>query len=151
MPLVSPLVLRHRYAHPRHRVFAAFSSAEALEKWLAPSGSIVTRVLEFSFRVGGHYRIAFTLPDGIQTTLFGEYLLIDEPNKLCFSWRWEAPDPHAGVVSQVTVDYLENGGATELVVTHERLDPPSMKLRHTEGWHGTLVRLASWLTASASE
>jgi uncharacterized protein YndB with AHSA1/START domain len=146
---VTPLVLRRSYRHPRDRVFDAFASADAIQHWLAPEPDIDTNVLDFDFRVGGHYRIAFKLPSGVETTLSGVFTTIDRPARLCLSWCWEPPDPHAGIESAVLVDFSDHAGTTEVLLSHEMLTGTGMKDRHSGGWQGSFQRLQTWLESTA--
>ena len=141
----APLVLKRTYAHDRLRVFDAFSSASALQQWFSPAPDIGAEVVVWDFQVGGCYRITFTLPDGSRTTVRGEFDQIERPDRLSFTWCWEEPDPHAGIDTLVTIDFVNNGGATDVVVTHERLRDQEVKSRHSDGWSGALSRLDRWL------
>jgi uncharacterized protein YndB with AHSA1/START domain len=44
---------------PASRIFQAFASPEAMERWLPPAG-MTGRMLEFDFRDGGAYRMRLT-------------------------------------------------------------------------------------------
>ena len=140
-----PLIVRRTYAHDRLRVFGAFSTAGALQQWFSPAPDIGNEVVAWDLRVGGSYRITFTLPDGAKTTVRGEFHQIEKPDRLSFTWCWEEPDPHAGIDTLVTIDFFSNNGATDVVISHERLSDREMKDRHSDGWAGALKRLESWL------
>ena len=141
----TPLVVRQTYPHDRLRVFDAFASANALEQWFSPSPDIRTDVVEFDFWVGGRYQIVFALPDAAETSIRGEFNRIERPIQLCFTWSWEKPDPHAGIDTLVTIDFIDADGATEVIVSHEKLEGSEMKERHFAGWLGAMQRLQSWL------
>lgn len=140
-----PLVVKREFAYGREQVFKAFANAEALQQWIAPDNSFETKVLEFNFHTGGHYRIEFILPNGVHTSLSGQYKIINQPKQLSFTWCWEKPDPHAGIESLVTVDFHEKHNATEVVISHIKFTNSEMKQRHSTGWLGTLTRLQTWL------
>jgi uncharacterized protein YndB with AHSA1/START domain len=109
--IAEPIVLRRSYRHSRLCVFDAFARADALEKWFSPAPEIATRVAEFDFRLGGRYRLVFALEDGTKTSVGGEFTRIERPIALCFSWCWEEPDPHAGIRSVVSIDFIETPSA----------------------------------------
>lgn len=44
---------------PAERIYQAFSTPEAMERWLPPQG-MTGRMLEFAFREGGTYRLRLT-------------------------------------------------------------------------------------------
>lgn len=145
------LCVRQEYNYNRQRVFNAFATAESLDHWFSPHADIKTKVTDFEFRVGGQYRIEFFLPNKTKTSLRGEYQSIDRPNQLSFTWCWEEPDPHAGIDTLVTIDFIDKGTTTELVVSHIKLDGPGMKDRHSAGWSGTLHRLQTWLEQTTTK
>ncbi len=140
------LLLRRSYPHSRERVFEAFAQADALAMWLAPSPNIKTQVCGLEFAVGGSYRFKFTLPDGNDAYVVGQYLAIERPERLSFSWNWEPPDAHAGIESVVTVTFANKSGETEVTLAHEMLTAAGMKARHTQGWNAALSRLAHSLS-----
>jgi uncharacterized protein YndB with AHSA1/START domain len=144
------IVARRRYPVPREAVFRALSDPQSLARWFSPSEDIGTEVLDFDFRSGGRYRFGFHLPDGRVSVVAGRYRQIVPPATLVFTWTWEAPDPHAGVDTLVTVELREGAGETELTVVHERFPDAETRDRHDEGWAGTLDRLAGFLGAGAT-
>ncbi|MDH5180498.1 MAG: SRPBCC domain-containing protein [Gammaproteobacteria bacterium] len=143
----SPLEFRRQYRHQIHHVFNAFATAEAISQWFAPHESIKTNVTQYEFYTGGRYRMEFTLPDGITTSLTGEFHAIDKPAHLAFSFCWEKPDPHADIDTLVSIDLLEDGEYTQLIVSHIKLKGEDMRARHNEGWLGTLSRLDDYLNS----
>ncbi len=96
------LNLMRRYAASPALVFRAFAEPQLLEHWLCPDPSASLRVEHLDFRVGGTYRLVFTFPDAVRPVI-GEYLVIDPPNLLRFTWTWEPPDEFAGLETVVTV------------------------------------------------
>ena len=66
----------------------------------------------------------------------GEYLAIERPSLLSFTWMSEKTDHQRTVV---TIEFHERGAGTELVLTHRRL-PPAMVEGHRRGWTD-IVRL----------
>jgi uncharacterized protein YndB with AHSA1/START domain len=125
------------------QVFAAFSEARLVSRWLTPSPDIALTVLQFDFRVGGIYRFAYRLPEGTTVIVGGSYQAIDPPSKIAFTWVIEPPDEHAGIESLVTVAITPDGGGTELRIRHEKLRRRDAVTRHAEGWRGALDRLAT--------
>ena len=75
----------------------------------------------------------------------GEFLEVNSPRKLVYTWTWEEPNEHAGIETQVTVEFLETGEGTELVLTHERFTKAEMKESHLGGWSGALSHLKEFL------
>jgi uncharacterized protein YndB with AHSA1/START domain len=95
-------------------------------------------------RPGGAYRLGMRkLPDGEVFYLTGTYREVRPPEKLVYSWRWEA-DPEKGD-TLVTVEFHDRGGATEIVVTHELFPSQEVRDGHDKGWSGCLDKLAKVL------
>lgn len=132
------LVLRRTFPATRHRVFQAWVEPEALEQWFKPLGMSVT-VRSLEARVGGSFR--FETEDGNSTV--GTYLSIIPPEKLVFTWSGGATQ---GRETVVTLDFLDWGPVTEVVLTHERLSTPELHETFGAGWQSLLDALASMLS-----
>ena len=133
------LVLQRVFTATRLRVFRAWITPVALESWLRPRGMAVTvRLLEA--RVGGSFR--FELENG--SSIFGTYLQIVPPEKLVFTWSGEAIQDRETIV---TLDFLDQGAVTEVVLTHERLSTLELRALFEGGWPSLLDALAEMLSS----
>jgi uncharacterized protein YndB with AHSA1/START domain len=112
------------------RVFAAWTDPTSLAAWMSPVGHAEVAA---DVRVGGSFTVAM-VGDGRRIEHTGEYLEIDPPRRLRFSWRSPYTGPEAGVV---TVEIAPVPEGTRLVLTHERL-PAEAVDGHASGW-GTMV------------
>ena len=137
-------VHRHFSVAPE-KVFAAFSDARLVTRWLTPAPEITLSLLQFDFRVGGAYRFAYHLPDTTTVIVGGVYRSIEPPSLIVFSWIIEPPDEHAGIESEVTITITPDGGGTDLHIRHARLARTDAVLRHAEGWRGALDQLVELL------
>ena len=128
------LVVRRQIAVPRERVFAAWLDSESLAHWMRP-GSLTHATVTVDPRVGGRFRI---LMEGAAEAHehVGEYLAIEPPSLLSFTWISKATDHKPTVV---TIEFHERGTGTELVLTHRQLAPKAIQ-GHREGWTD-IVRL----------
>lgn len=140
------LKIERNYPHSVETVFAAFSQAEALSAWLSPDPSISMRVDEFNFAPEGRYACTFLPPNGSQLLLNGQFLTIDSPNFLSFTWEWLRPDPHAGVQSMVQIWFMGDGDGTKVRLEHTKLAASGMVDRHKGGWAASLERLNAYLS-----
>ena len=133
------LVLRRAFTASRERVFRAWITPRALESWLRPRGmGVMVRSLDA--RVGGSF--CFDLEDG--SSLTGTYLEFVPPEKLVFTWSGGAAQDWKTVV---TVDFLDQGALTEVVLTHEGLSTPERRARAEGGWPSLLDALAEVLSS----
>ena len=133
------LVLRRTFTASRQRVFRAWIEPEALEHWLRPRGMSVT-VSQLDARVGGSFR--FEVEGG--GSIFGTYLQIVPPEHLVFTWSGAATPGHESVV---TLDFLDQGAVTEVVLTHEGLRTPEQRALAGGGWPSLLDALAEVLSS----
>ena len=133
------LVLRRTFTASRQRVFRAWITPRALEQWLRPRGMSMT-VHSLDARVGGSFR--FDLEDG--SSMIGTYLQIVPPEKLVFTWSGGAAQSWGTVV---TLDFLDQGPVTEVVLTQERLSTPEQRALAGTGWPSLLDALAEVLSS----
>jgi uncharacterized protein YndB with AHSA1/START domain len=122
------LVVRRFIPVPRERVFAAWLDPASLAQWMRPKGTTDAKV-EVDPRAGGKFRIVMIQGrDEFEHT--GEYLTIQPPARLSFTWISQATDHKP---TEVTIEFLERPGGTELILTHRRL-PSSQVESHRGGW-----------------
>ncbi len=133
------LVLRRAFTASRQRVFRAWIEPEALQHWLRPRDMAMT-VSKLDVRVGGSF--CFDLENG--SSIVGTYLQIVPPEKLVFTWSGEAAQ---GWETVVTLDFLDQGPVTEVVLTHEGLSTPERRALAEGGWPSLLDALASVLSS----
>ena len=132
------VVLRRTLAVPREEVFDAWLDAPNMAEWMCPGEG--TASAEIDARVGGKFRIVMTHSSG-STEHTGEYLKIERPSLLSFTWKSVHTDDQPTVV---TIEFRERGGGTDLVLTHRRL-PPSRLDAHRDGWTDILRKLSAAL------
>jgi len=131
------LVVRRLIRASREEIFDMWTRAENLRRWMRPPRATGASA-ESDPRVGGRYRIV--MHGDRDYDHHGEYLVVDRPSKISFTWISEGSRYQT---SMVTVELFDRGGGTtELVLTHQRL-PPDMVSRHEEGWTEILGELAS--------
>ena len=117
------LTIRRIIKAPRQRVFDAWTQPEHLKHTggeRSPRGP--TEIAEVDLRVGGRYRLGMQRPERAAGpyVCFGEFREINEPERLVYTWSWEPPGMEVGE-TLVTVEFLDQGASTEIVLTHERL------------------------------
>jgi uncharacterized protein YndB with AHSA1/START domain len=140
----SSLLISRTYPASVERVFKAWTDANQLGQWFAPTDDYTTKA-SVDLKVGHEYRIAITHKGGNVHTILGTYRLIDPPRKLVYTWRWDG----APADTLVTVDFAPEGEATKVTITHEQFTNTEDRDKHNEGWNGCLNRLHRTLTTAA--
>jgi uncharacterized protein YndB with AHSA1/START domain len=138
------LVISRTYPASVDRVFKAWTDANQLGQWFAPTDDYTTKA-SVDLCVGHEYRIVITHKGGNVHTILGTYRLIEPPRKLVYTWRWEG-GPASDTL--VTVDFTPEGEATKVTITHEQFTNTEDRDKHNEGWHGCLNRLQRTLATS---
>lgn len=129
-----------------NRVFEAWTHADAMSRWFSCNPEW-TATATTDFRVGGRYCIVMRRGDETVGMASGEYLEVDPPHRLVFTWRSEGQVNVARSI--VTVEFKKCGASTELILTHD-LDPSTDEGRaHLGGWEGALTKLQTYLRSAA--
>jgi uncharacterized protein YndB with AHSA1/START domain len=126
------LVARRTVRAPAARLFEAWTQPEHLRAWWGPR-PVTCSAAEVDLRVGGRYRLENALPDGNIVIIEGEFLLVEPPRRLVYTWR-AGDDPE----SRVTVRFEPRAEATEVIVIHERIADERIRQSHVGGWEGCL-------------
>jgi uncharacterized protein YndB with AHSA1/START domain len=134
--------LERLLAAPVAEVFAAWTDPSLMAKWLAPMGRAE---VDADLTIGGRFRV--TMIDGdVRLEHTGEYLVIDPPHRLSFTWL----SPYTGGrASQVDVALTARGSETLLVLSHQQL-PDDTRSSHEGGWTRILDHLAAVLVDKMS-
>jgi uncharacterized protein YndB with AHSA1/START domain len=124
---------------PRPRVFASLTEPWEVARWWGPSGFTVPSI-DSDPSVGGRYRIAMQPPDGKLFHLEGEFLEIDPPGVISYTFRWEDPDPD-DVETVATLTLRDLGESTELTVEHGPFASEARRSLHEQGWTESFEKL----------
>ena len=135
------LELRCTLDAPRERIFKALTDPAELVKWWGPSG-FTTPQIEVDLRVGGGYRFGMQPPDGELFHLAGEFLEIEPPNRLAYTFRWEEPDPDdRETVVRLSLE-TPAAGSTELSLSQGRFATEARWALHRDGWTDSFAKLS---------
>ena len=118
-----------RFKASPERVFDAWLDPEKAGTWLfaTPTGQMVRA--EIDPRVGGKF-IFVDRRDGEDVEHTGEYLEIDRPRRLVFTF---SVPTYSDESTRVTVEIVPHGSGSELTLTNENV--PAEYLSQTEaGW-----------------
>jgi uncharacterized protein YndB with AHSA1/START domain len=122
------------------KVYRAFTTADALARWLPPNGFTCT-VHQLDARVGGIHRASFTNFTTAQSHAFGgEYLELVPGERIRYTDRFENPNLPGEMITTVTLKPVSVG--TEVSITQEGL-PAAIPLEACYlGWQQSLNHLA---------
>jgi uncharacterized protein YndB with AHSA1/START domain len=86
---------------------------------------------------GGVYRVNVT---GVKHAV-GEYVEVDAPHRVVFTWGWEGDEQLPPGSSTVTIELISDGEGTIVRLTHSGL-PEGADAAQLQGWEHFLPRLA---------
>jgi uncharacterized protein YndB with AHSA1/START domain len=139
------LYMEHVLPAPRPRVFALFTEPGELAKWWGPHG-FRTPSVGVDLRPGGKYRFAMQPPEGDLFHLAGEFVEVDPPARLVYTFRWEEPDPD-DQETLVTLSFAEAGPrATGVTFTQGEFRTEARRALHEQGWTDSFEKLQSLLS-----
>ena len=126
-------------AATREALYAAWTEPDQMRRWYAT-------VVDADVRVGGRYRIEMHEADGVVNGFTGEYLALEPPARLAFTFTHHGQTPEHRISDEtVTVEFREVGpGRTEVTLTNCWTGPefdPSEYEALRGGWDEWLNRL----------
>jgi uncharacterized protein YndB with AHSA1/START domain len=123
-------------------VWRAFTDSVALAGWFWPAR--LSPRAETDVRVGGRYRIATAIARTASSSISGEYLEVQPPERLVFTWCWQGDD----ATSRVTVELADGDEGTEMSLRHDELVDEEDSEARDRGWRDSLDRLPDWLSTA---
>ena len=125
-----------RIAARPETVFEFFTDPDKMVRWKGRSATLEPSP-------GGTYRVAIN----DLAVARGEFVEVDRPRRVVFTWGWEGTNPVPPGSSTVEVELVPDGEGTLLRLTHRGL-PEEQVEEHAHGWDHFLPRLA---TAAAGD
>jgi uncharacterized protein YndB with AHSA1/START domain len=96
----------------------------------------------FDARPGGSYRVG-VIPGH---TAAGEFVELDPPRRLVYTWGWEpgkdGPNPVPPGTTTIEIELVPTGAGTTLRFSHTGLPSSEAAESHAHGWDHYLERLA---------
>jgi uncharacterized protein YndB with AHSA1/START domain len=132
------LSVSHSYTAAPERVFDAWIDPALAGKWLfaTKTGQMVR--VEIDARVGGKFALV-DRRDGVDVAHVGEYLEIDRPRRLVFTFSVPLYSP---VVTRVSIDIVPTPTGCDLTLTHDDV-LPEWATQSQAGWTMILEALAA--------
>jgi uncharacterized protein YndB with AHSA1/START domain len=141
MKMEDPLAVKvhHRFRQPAERVFDAWLDVRMARRFLfsADTGEMVR--CEIDPRVGGRFVLTDRRPDGdVEHT--GEYLVIERPRRLVFTFGIPAASPTFDIVT-VEIAPEGDGGCSLLLTAEMKPEWKDYVDRARMGWQRILASL----------
>jgi uncharacterized protein YndB with AHSA1/START domain len=117
-------------AAPPETVFPYFTDAERMSRWMGTDA-------ELDARPGGVFHVNV----GGSHLAQGEYVEVDPPSRVVFTWGWDNPESVVQPgTSTVEITLTPEGAGTKVVLVHRDL-PEGQAGPHSHGWDHYLARL----------
>jgi uncharacterized protein YndB with AHSA1/START domain len=123
------------------KVYRAFTTADALARWLPPNGFTCT-VHQMDAKVGGTYRMSFrNFTSGRSHAFGGKYLELVPGERIRYTDRFEEPGLPGEMITTVTLKPVSVG--TEINIVQEGLPAAIPTEACYLGWQQSLNHLAT--------
>ena len=127
-------------------VFDAWLDPTLLAKFILPMPGMPQPQVENEPRQGGSFTIVMRVGEN-EIPHTGEYLEVNRPNKLVFSWI----SPFSTDGSVVTIDFnAVDSSTTNVELTHVRFVDEEARANHQGGWSNILDKLNETLRLSVT-
>jgi uncharacterized protein YndB with AHSA1/START domain len=128
--MTETVTVTHRYDAAPERVFDAWLDPKLAGRFLfaTPDGEMVRA--DIDARVGGRFNFTDRRPEHGDIEHVGEYLEIDRPRRLVFTFAVPQYDPG---LTTVAIDIRPDGADCELTLTHTGV-PPDWAAQTKQGW-----------------
>jgi uncharacterized protein YndB with AHSA1/START domain len=138
------LVVSRLIDAPRALVFRAWTQPEHIARWWGPQG-YTTIFCDMDIRIGGRYRFGMRSPEGTERWKTGVFREIVEPERIVFTFAWEAPDGTQGHELLTTVTFTDQGGQTLLTLRQAEFETTDGRDDHVRGWTSCFQRFAEYM------
>jgi uncharacterized protein YndB with AHSA1/START domain len=144
------LLIVRTFDAPPSVVFALWSSAEHMKRWMGPK-SFTCPEARIDFRVGGAYRAVIKSAEHGESWFAGVYREIVQDRRLVFTFTWDNEGPSAGIETLVTISFEERDGKT--IQTFHQTPFLNVERRdsHVVGWNQAFDKEQAYAEKVAKE
>jgi uncharacterized protein YndB with AHSA1/START domain len=107
-------------------------------------------VIELDVRPGGWYRIAMQPPESELFHLRGEFVAVERPRRLSYTFAWEEPDPDDRETT-VELTFAATDEGTHVALEQGEFATEARYDLHRAGWTESFERLAAHLGRRAGD
>jgi uncharacterized protein YndB with AHSA1/START domain len=129
-PAPPAVVVRRVLPAPPAAVWQEWLDAEGMAEWMCARPARPVKI-ELDPRPGGRLRIDVD-HQGLEVVITGQYLELDRPRRLRFTWNDSSWQPPA--TSIVTVTFEPHGDDQTLMTIHHVKLPPDTLSNYQNGW-----------------
>lgn len=142
----APVVLTRDYEATPSQIFAAWTDVELLTKWYGCDVDMLWTVHAWEPKTGGALHVSLDF-DGTPFEVHGNFIEVDEPNRLRYEWR--PPDTDKAQMITVTIEAIANG--SRMTVEHAGLPSEEFDQIVTGGWTASMGQILRALDAIAAD
>ena len=130
-------------AAPPERVFQAIADPNQLKNWWGQKGMYHHTEARFDLRPGGKWRTAGAGDDGQKYEVSGEYLEVDPPRLLVYTW---AASFDGGTPTTVRWELTPHEHGTKVKLQHSGFaKQPEVSKKYSGGWPTVLAWMQSYV------
>jgi uncharacterized protein YndB with AHSA1/START domain len=123
--------IERRIYAPREEVFGYLTDPVKYTRWKGMAADLDPRP-------GGVYRVRMNS----DTVALGEYVVVEPPSRVVFTWGWEGDEAVPPGSSTVEITLRDDGDGTILRLRHTGFPTDEAAASHREGWAMYLERLS---------
>jgi len=144
------LLIVRTFNAPPSVVFALWSSAEHMRRWMGPKGFTCPE-MAIDLRVGGGYRGMIKSAQHGENWFGGVYREIVQDKRLVFTFTWENDGPSAWLEMVVTITFEERDDKTVQTFHQAPFRTVERRDSHVGGWSEAFDKQAVYAEKIAKE
>jgi uncharacterized protein YndB with AHSA1/START domain len=144
------LLIVRTFDAPPSVVFALWSSAEHMKRWMGPKNFSCPEAT-IDFRVGGAYRAMIKSAEHGESWFSGIYREIVQDERLVFTFTWHDEGPSAGIETLVTITFEERDGKTVQTFHQTPFLNVERRDNHVGGWNQAFDKEQAYAEKIAKE
>ncbi|SDC98594.1 SRPBCC family protein [Actinokineospora iranica] len=124
------LTITRVFDAPPALLYDVWTDPAHLAKWWGPKDFHASSI-DLDATEGGKWRHCMVSPDGREHWSHGEFRVLQPPEKLAFTFTWEAED---ALATLVTIDFEDQDGKTLMTFRQGPFADESTRDDHRDGW-----------------